>query len=420
MRYTTQQFKMLRNGIEQVFETNYKDPLKPWARRSASGLFDCIRQIMKEIEDELGRMSPYEQKHLYGTFYIKKGSDPEVRTFSKAEALRWGKTKEGKPLYREIQYLKNDFLKALVKDIGKHLDIEILAYFHHVQGFSEGKGVLTNMLEHTINRKPRHVINMDLENAFHQITKDNIKMLAQHVFGWNNKRAYTFAHVMTHNGRMVQGNPTSPIILNLMALIMDFRILGFCNSIPNLKLKYTRYADDITISSIKWVPRKLYNYISDTIINDSGFCVNSTKTKSQRNLLEITGVRFIGEQNVVKTMHRKKFKRDIRRLKHLQKKGIVNSERVAKDGKNIPLECIERGLHAWLHPDLKNIEFNYKMRRSIKFGQIRFRNRKHYNKTVKKLNETKNQFKSLLATENQQLDWFKQLGLEANDHFSIN
>src|SRR5205823_9973041 len=58
--------------------------------------------------------------------------------------------------------------------------------------------------------------------------------------------AITLAQLCTYNGRLPQGAPTSPILSNMICFKMDREILALARA---HRCTYTRYADDITIST---------------------------------------------------------------------------------------------------------------------------------------------------------------------------
>lgn len=93
-------------------------------------------------------------------------------------------------------------------------------------------------------------------------------------------------------GKLPQGAPTSPALSNLVSLKMDKRIGEFCSK---NELIFTRYADDITISSKKDLDLEEINkikFVIGKIIEDEGFELNDSKThyflKGQN--MNVTGV----------------------------------------------------------------------------------------------------------------------------------
>ena len=78
-----------------------------------------------------------------------------------------------------------------------------------------------------------------------------------------------------------QGAPTSPALSNLAAWTLDQRLSHFCQQ---HQLRYTRYADDISISdSMDAKRRHSFGWVQRTackIIESAGFTLHPTKTGS--------------------------------------------------------------------------------------------------------------------------------------------
>jgi len=80
-----------------------------------------------------------------------------------------------------------------------------------------------------------------------------------------------------------QGSPASPILSNIVAREMDFRIAGLCKSFMHERRKgaeitYTRYADDMTFTS-NWAYLKELRHPVKHILADYDFRVKHSKTK---------------------------------------------------------------------------------------------------------------------------------------------
>lgn len=79
---------------------------------------------------------------------------------------------------------------------------------------------------------------------------------------------------LTYVRRLPQGAPTSPGIANIIASKLDRRLGALCVEIG---ASYSRYADDITISSNKNVLPSL-DFI-EMVIKEEGFFLNTNKTR---------------------------------------------------------------------------------------------------------------------------------------------
>ena len=98
-----------------------------------------------------------------------------------------------------------------------------------------------------------------------------------------------------------QGAPTSPVITNIICQRLDYLLSGVAN---RFGLKYSRYADDLTFSSI----HNVYQHGSDfqkelqRIIAEQGFFLNEKKTRLQKKgyRQEVTGLLVNENVNVQK------------------------------------------------------------------------------------------------------------------------
>ena len=98
-----------------------------------------------------------------------------------------------------------------------------------------------------------------------------------------------------------QGAPTSPVITNIVCKKLDHRLTGVAN---RFGLRYSRYADDITFSSMHNVYQKDGEFLKELhrIITDQGFHINDKKTRLQKtgHRQEVTGLVVNEKVNVQK------------------------------------------------------------------------------------------------------------------------
>ncbi len=121
----------------------------------------------------------------------------------------------------------------------------------YVTGFVPGKSVVDNAERH-IGRN--YVFNIDLQDFFPSISKSRVwATLKRSPFNFNDTVANAIAGLccteMDINGEtkrvLPQGSPCSPILTNIVCRIMDIRLHKLARQ---YKLRYSRYADDITFS----------------------------------------------------------------------------------------------------------------------------------------------------------------------------
>jgi len=98
-----------------------------------------------------------------------------------------------------------------------------------------------------------------------------------------------------------QGAPTSPIITNIVCQKLDYLLTGVAN---RFGLKYTRYADDITFSSLHNVYQEDGEFLSELkrIISEQNFHIKESKTRLQKDgyRKEVTGLLINEKVNVQK------------------------------------------------------------------------------------------------------------------------
>lgn len=145
--------------------------------------------------------------------------------------------------------------------------LEVSSYCH---GFYPERSIVTNAEEH-INQPL--VLGIDLKDFFPSIKKNRVKGIFKTI-GYTERVADFLSEICTYKWCLPQGAPTSPMLANLVAWNLDINLGRYCK---RKKFTYTRYADDITISGNKQIPRyktKIYR-----IIEEEGFIVNYDKTR---------------------------------------------------------------------------------------------------------------------------------------------
>jgi RNA-directed DNA polymerase len=134
-------------------------------------------------------------------------------------------------------------IKFLQQALLYHLQ-EIYVPRVSVHGFTFGRSIVTNARRHV---GCRWLLNIDLRDFFPSIHIGRIiGLFRAPPFNCGKEAAVTLAQICTVDGRLPQGGPTSPIISNMICFKMDREILEFAKT---FRCTYTRYADDITIST---------------------------------------------------------------------------------------------------------------------------------------------------------------------------
>ena len=137
-------------------------------------------------------------------------------------------------------YKANQRLAIIHKNLPTWLS-EHVSFPECVQGFVQRRSIVSNATVHL--NQPR-LLHADIKGFFDSIHIDQVmpEFLA---LGASPDVADVLAKVCTLNGRLPQGSSVSPLLANLVCkdLDSDFRRLADANG-----CRYSRYADDITIS----------------------------------------------------------------------------------------------------------------------------------------------------------------------------
>lgn len=173
-----------------------------------------------------------------------------------------------------------------------------------IHGSVKGKSQKTNASVH-INKK--YVLTLDIRNFFPSIKKDKIlNCLIDN--GMNHKTAEILTELFTYRGSLQIGPPSSPFLANLVFLPVDNLIIKFCNKNG---LTYSRYVDDITISSNKKI-HPYYGTIKKYIHNFDFELANEKTLFMGRNTPQLVTKIVVNDKLRPKSSYITRLKKDIR------------------------------------------------------------------------------------------------------------
>ena len=218
-----------------------------------------------------------------------------------------------KNLYREYNISKkNGGVRKIeipddkIKFIQKAINRVILSNFNMPNsciGYMRGKSIVDNAIPHL---EAKTLMKFDIKDFFPSIKLP--KVVGQfRYFGYGkNVSKYLGYLCVNKDFCLPQGAPTSPMLSNLVCIKLDNRIKAFCEK---LNLSYTRYADDITVSSKEKLSTARCEYIKnfiDDIIIDEEFTPNQEKYRKFVNgqSLKVTGITVNTKMNVDKKIIR--------------------------------------------------------------------------------------------------------------------
>jgi RNA-directed DNA polymerase len=168
-------------------------------------------------------------------------------------------------------------------------------------GFKRERSIVTNAHHH---RGRRWVFNLDLADFFGSINFGRVRgfFINNKHFALNPKVATILAQIACHDNSLPQGSPCSPVVSNLIAHILDIRLVQLAQKAG---CTYTRYADDLTFStnlpsfpsSIATLSTGASHSWSAAIeltqtITHSGFTINAAKSRMQyrNSRQDVTGL----------------------------------------------------------------------------------------------------------------------------------
>ena len=221
------------------------------------------------------------QEHQFADLPRNKTSLAELLGLSRGELRRL--SKEADSRYREHQVPKRGGGTRTLHAPDPYLKGAQRAILHRIlgrwqpheaaHGFRRGRSILTGARPHA--RQPV-VVSLDLEDFFPTVTIQRVIGLLRH-HGCPKRCAWLLGRLVTREGRLPQGAPTSPMLANLTCRKLDARLTGLARQ---QGLAYTRYADDLTLSGPEAVVGCLP--LVRQIVEEEGFRLNDRKLRIAR------------------------------------------------------------------------------------------------------------------------------------------
>ena len=305
-------------------------------------------------EDEMREAGLAEHYHPFSMKLLNYYCNPN-NTFHRYEQFKIKKKSGG---FRLITAPKNRSFKLILQYVNEIFKV-LYTPSTHAMGFTEGRSVVTNASVHI---GKNYILNLDLKDFFPSVEQPRIwKRLQIDPLNFKKPVANVLAglccmkqvekdergNVIKTNYVLPQGAPTSPIITNMICDKLDRRLAGLAK---RFGLDYTRYADDITFSSMHNVYSKNGAFFTELrrIITDQGFTLNEKKTRLQKrgSRQEVTSVIVSNKVNVSQ-----KYVRDIRNILYIWKKygyGVAYS-------KFFPKYKADKGHVKKGNPDMVNV-----------------------------------------------------------------
>ena len=180
-----------------------------------------------------------EEKELASLIHVDPGRIKTLSIYSSRYYKKYNIRKSNGKL-REIKQPRKD-LKGIQAWILRNI-LDKLNPTLFATAYIKGKNISSNVLPHCNNK---YFMLLDLEEFFPSISIRRVAKIFS-LIGYSEKIVYTLSMLCTCDYSLPQGAVTSPSLSNLIAAKLDRRISGYASK---RNISYTRYADDITLSS---------------------------------------------------------------------------------------------------------------------------------------------------------------------------
>lgn len=255
------------------------------------------------------------ESEKYKKFEIPKKNGQTRIIMAPDERLKSLQKKLTNLLYQVIEERRTgDLSVESYKGINKMVPKRDRAKYIISHGFEKGLSIKSNAERHI---RKRFVLNIDLKDFYGSINFGRVRgfFINNNNFKLDKKISTILAQIACHENKLPQGSPCSPIIANLICSYLDSALFKICKQ---YNCTYTRYADDISISSnSKWFPKEIASkkFFANAykpskklinIIQKFGFEINKTKFrmhhKSSRQM--VTGLVTNSHVNVPSEYYR--------------------------------------------------------------------------------------------------------------------
>ena len=224
--------------------------------------------------------------------------------------------------YRRFRIPKNNGQSRLIseplpllKDVQSFILINILYKIPShpcAKAYIKKKSLKDNAKFH---RNQEKLLKIDLKDYFPSLSKKRVYAFFMSL-GYSKSLSGLLAGLCTLSNSLPQGAPTSPYLSNLLTTQLDQQLFEFCQE--NGSLRYTRYADDISISGsfdAHIIIPKVYRVIRE---NDLVPNVIKTHVIGQHMQQNVTGV-VVNKKVQVSKQYRKKIRLE---MHYIEKFGL--------------------------------------------------------------------------------------------------
>lgn len=182
-----------------------------------------------------------------------------------------------------------DPLKTALLELKMILETQMYALYHtSAFAYVRGRSTVDAIKRHQANGS-KWFLKLDFSNFFGSTTPDFLLSQMGTIFPFSYimqnphgraivKKAISLCFL---NGGLPQGTPTSPMLTNLMMIPIDHALYNQFRDFDGKYFVYTRYADDLLISSRHdFSPKEAEDFVSQTLNRfNASFAINPDKTR---------------------------------------------------------------------------------------------------------------------------------------------
>ena len=161
---------------------------------------------------------------------------------------------------QKVTYDAHQWLKELQRKINERL-LSRISYPAYVVGGIPGRRLRDAVERHT---NARSLLTFDVTHFFESTQEAHIMRAVQHALKCPPDVAATISSLGTIDGHLPRGAPTSSYLANLMFITDEPELVGYLEGLPH-HFRYTRWVDDITISSRVPIGREAQALVTDRI-----------------------------------------------------------------------------------------------------------------------------------------------------------
>ena len=180
-----------------------------------------------------------DEKELASLIHVDPGRIKKLSIYSHRYYKKYNIPKSNGKI-REIKQPRKD-LKGIQAWILRNI-LDKLNPTVFATAYIKGKNISSNVTPHCNNK---YFMLLDLEEFFPSISIRRAEKIFS-LIGYSKEAVHILSMLCTCDGSLPQGAVSSPSLSNLIAAKLDRRIAGYTSK---RNIAYTRYADDITLSS---------------------------------------------------------------------------------------------------------------------------------------------------------------------------